>query len=59
MKIFEQNRKNVNYMACMSDSMIEICNNPTITFGKQSHFFSQLTSELFLAWKVFDCLLQV
>ena len=33
MKILKQFRTNVNYMAYMSDCMIEICNTHTITFG--------------------------
>ena len=59
MKIFMQFRTNVNNMAYISDSLIEICNTHTITFGYQTHFFSQFTFELHLAWNVFDCLLWV
>ena len=33
MKIFMQIRTNVNYVACISDCLIEICNTHTITFG--------------------------
>ena len=59
MKIFMQFRTNVNNMACISDCLIEICNTHTITFGYQTHFFSQFTFEWHLAWNVFDCLLWV
>ena len=54
-----QFRTNVNYMAYISVCLIEICNTHTITFGYQTHFFSQWTFELHLAWNVFDCLLWV
>ena len=46
MKIFRQFRTNVNYMAYISDCLIEIYNSHTITFGYQTHFFSQFTFEL-------------
>ena len=59
MKILEQFRKNVNYVAYMSDYMIEIFNTHTITFGYEKHSVSQFTFKLHLAWNVFDCLLQV
>ena len=59
MKVFMQFRKNVNYMAYISDCFIEICNTHTITFVYQTHFFSQFTFELHLAWNVFDCFLWV
>ena len=59
MKVFMQFKKNVNYMAYTSDCFIEICNTHTITFGYQTHFFSQLTFELHLAWNVLDCFLWV
>ena len=59
MKVFMQFRKNVNYMAYISDCFIEICNTHTITFVYQTHFFSQFTFELHLAWNVFDWLLWV
>ena len=59
MKVFMQFRKNVNYMAYISDCYIEICNTHTITFGYQTHVFSQFTLELHLAWNVSDCLLWV
>ena len=59
MKIFMQFRTNVNYMAYISHCLMEICNTHIITFGYQTHFFSQFTFELHLAWKVFDCLLWV
>ena len=57
MKVFMQFGKNVNYMAYISDCYIEICNTHTITFGYQTHVFSQFTLESHLAWNVFDCLL--
>ena len=38
-KIFMQFRTSDNYMAGMSDCMIEICNTHTITFGYQRHSF--------------------
>ena len=44
-------------MAFNSDCLIEICNTHTITFDYQTHFFSQFTFKLQLAWNVFDCLL--
>ena len=59
MKIFMQFWTNFNYMASNSDCLIEICNTHTFTFGYQTHFFSQFTFELHLAWNVFDCLLWV
>ena len=46
-------------MTYISDCLIEICNTHTITFGYQTHFFSQFTFELHLAWNVFGCLLWV
>ena len=49
MKIFQQFRTNVNYMAQMSDCMIEIRNTHTITFGYQTHFSSPFTFKLHLA----------
>ena len=59
MKTFMQFRTNVNYMAYVSECLIEICNTHTITFGYQFLFFSQFTFEFHLAWNVFDCLLWV
>ena len=49
MKILQQFRTNVNYMAQMTDCMIEICNTHAITFGYQTHFFLQFTFKLHLA----------
>ena len=43
----------------MSDRMIEIYNTHTIIFGYQTHFSSQFTFKLHLAWNVIDCLLWV
>ena len=43
MKILMQFRTNVNYMAKISDCLIEICYTHTITFGYQTHFPSQFT----------------
>ena len=57
MKIIMQFRTNVNYMATISDCLIQICNTHTITFGYQTHFLSQFTFKLHLARKAFDCLL--
>ena len=59
MKIFMHFRTNVNYRTYISDCLIEICNTHTVTFGYQTHFFSQFTFQLHLAWNVFDCLLWV
>ena len=59
MKIFMQIGTNLNYMAYISDCLIEICNTHTITFGYWTHFFYQVTFELHLAWSVFDYLLWV
>ena len=59
MKIFMHFRTNVNYMAYISDCLIEICNTQTITFGYQTHFFSPFSFELHLAWNVSDCLLWI
>ena len=50
---------NVNYMAYISDCLIEICNTHTITFVYQTHFFSQFGFKLQLARNAFDCLLWV
>ena len=47
MKILKQVRTNVNYIADVSDCMIEICNTHTITFGYQRHFSHNLTSSYF------------
>ena len=58
-KVLMQFRTNVNYMAYISECLTEICNTHTITFGYQTHIFSQFTFELHLAWNVFDCLLWV
>ena len=49
MKILMQLRTNVNYMAYMSDCMIEICSTHTTTFGYQTHFSSQFNFKLHLA----------
>ena len=43
MKILMQFRTNLNYMAFLSDILIEICNTHTINFVYQTHFFSQYT----------------
>ena len=43
-------RTNVSYRAYISDCMIEICKTNTITFGYQTHFFSQSTFKLQLHW---------
>ena len=59
MKIFKQVRTNVNYVAYVSDFMIETCNTHTITFGYQRQFFSQFTFKLQLAWNGSDCLLWI
>ena len=48
-KILKQIRTNVNYIAYVSDCMIEICNTHTITFGYQRHFFTQFNFKLHLA----------
>ena len=58
-KILMQFRKNVNYIAYISDNLIEICNTHTITLGYQTQFLSQLTFNLDSAWNDFDCLLLV
>ena len=50
---------NINYMAYVSDCLSEICNTRTITFGYKTHFLSQLTFKLRLAWNAFDCLQRV
>ena len=53
---------NVNYIAYMSECMIEVCNTHRITFDYviMKHIFSHiLPSSLHLAWNVFDCLLQL
>ena len=46
--------KNVNYLAYMSECMIDICNTCTKTFGYQRHFFShfclQITFSLKFLW---------
>ena len=52
-----QFRKNVNYKEYLSDFLMEICNTHTITFGYQTHIFSQFIFKLHIAWKAFDCLL--
>ena len=49
MKIIQQVRKNVNYIAFVSDCVVEICNNHTITFGYQRLFFSQFSFKLHMA----------
>ena len=49
MKIFMQLRTNVNYIAYISECLIEICNAHTISFGYQTHLFSQFTFKLHLA----------
>ena len=49
MKILQLFRTNVNYMAKMSDCMIEICSTHTITFAYQTRFSSQFTFKLHLA----------
>ena len=59
MKVLKQVRTNVNYVAYVSDCMIEICNAHTITFGYERHFSSQFTFKLRLARKAFDCLVWV
>ena len=59
MKILQQFRTIVNYIAYMSDCMIEICNTHAITFGYETHFFSQFTFKLHSAWNVLDRLLWV
>ena len=59
MKVLMQFSTNVNYMSYIADCLIEICNTHTITFGYQTHFFSQFTFKLHLAWNVFDCLVWV
>ena len=46
MNFLMQFRTNVNYMAFISDCLMEICNAHTITFGYQTHFFSQFTFKL-------------
>ena len=57
MRILMQFRKNVNYKEYLSDFLMEICNTHTITFGYQTHIFSQFIFKLHIAWKAFDCLL--
>ena len=59
MKIPMQFRTNVNYMSYISDCLIEICNTHSVTFGYQSHFFSQFTFKLNIALISFDCLFTV
>ena len=54
-----QFRTYVKYMAYISDCSIEIFNIHSFTFGYQTHFFSQFTVKLHLAWNAFDCLLWV
>ena len=49
MKSFMQFRTNFNYMAYISDCLMEICNTHTINFSYQTHFFSQFTFKLHLA----------
>ena len=49
MKILLRFRTNVNYMAYISNYLMEICNTHTITSGYQTHFFSQFTFKLNLA----------
>ena len=44
MKSLKQFRTNVNYLAYMSDCMIEICNTHTTNFGHQKHFSHNLPS---------------
>ena len=58
MKIFRQFRTNVNYMANISDCLIEICNTDTITCCYQTHHLSQFTFKFHLARNAFDCLLR-
>ena len=41
----------------MSACLIDVCSTHTITFGYQTHFSSQFTFKLHLAWNVFGCLL--
>ena len=43
----------------ISDCLTEICSFQTINFGYQTHFFSQFTFKLHLAWNVSDCSLWV
>ena len=59
MEIVKQFREKLNFLAYMSDCMIENSNLHRISFGQPRHFFWQFTFNLHLAWNVFDCLLQV
>ena len=54
-----QFRTNVNYMAYIPDCLIVIYNTHIITFGYQTHFFSQFHFKLQLAWSNLDYLLWV
>ena len=48
-KILMQFGTNVNYIAYLSECLIEICNAHTISFGYQTHFFSHFTFNLHFA----------
>ena len=52
-----QFRKNVNYMANISDCLIKICKTHTIIFGYQNHFLPHFASKFHLAWNAIDYLL--
>ena len=59
MKIVKQFREKLNYLAYMSDGIIDNSNLHRISFGQPRHFVWQFTFKLHLAWNVFDCSLQV
>ena len=46
-----QFKTNDNYMAYMSDCMIEICNTHTITFGYQRHSFLTIDFQVTFSMK--------
>ena len=58
METLKQFTKNVNYLASISDCVIENCNTHTIPFGYQRRFLSQFTYELLLARIDLVCSLQ-